>query len=1028
MKRFVLLFFLAITALYSFGQIKSDVKVIDSNGTVYIAKMYFHHRIPFEGDSVEVYGDEDQPAIEFEQNSPKPSDYSSCTVYIPSTVMYEGKTYTVRGIGNGCFQSSEDFGAFHLPNTIHYIDYQAFEGQYNMTSINIPESVTRIGNDAFSRCRSLQSLTIPASVKTIGRAFDGCSSISFTVNSGNANYCSSYEGCLLNKAKTELICANKNLTSFEIPSTITKIDANAFSDSQLKQLNIPSTVQYLGGIRDCLNLEKLTIPHGVKFYAYYGFGDCGKNSPSGFELDIDCDDPYTDNNAGCYAGRYLKKVVFGKHVTKIPRSAFNDCFRINTIVFTSENPPSATATDFAFEMDDEDADYNTNGVSPTLYVPYGYEDHYASWMSFTYYVIYDRFDGLDRDIPCFSSIKTFFMSSFDKDDIKYNTVDSLVYIGGSSLPSSTTAVTLSDSVVNNDSIFTVKGILGGAFSGYKLLRTVTIPTTISKIDSTAFTNCVRLRNINFAGTMAQWVNKAWRPLAFSDYTLKLNGEEVENAVIPEGITELKPYAFYECTSMNTLTLPSTLKTIGQNALYNCTSLTDIYSYARTPQTLNSIGNLSNVTVHVPSDLLSTYQASDWKKAKAIVADIVINTDSIRLNEHANTVGFLKTLKLTPSFYPAGATNAYVNWHTSDSTIATVDSTGIVRAKAKPGIVKIWASISSDNTITDTCTITVPKVTAVKLIVNSKKLAYNDSLKLSHTILPAVNDKAVVKYSLKGDPGFSVDSTGLVTSTYDGKTVVYCTYDGDSTDFDSCIVNVYRDTIKVTNASADAKAIYLDSIKTRQNSRVVASFLINTDEALAGFQADICLPKGVSFEKNSDGSYNCTPGSGTTSGIDLQTELQADNSLRVLATSTTTVVPKCTGKVLLTLVLDVDSTISPNNFAIQLKNIALSNVNGDLTKEADQTTLLYVINPYTYITAMGDVDNDGSVRSADAVLVVNKALNREVPVFVTKAADLDSNGEILVNDAVKVMNIIVYGSPSRSAKTYNNAINSEKSAD
>lgn len=167
MKRFVLLFFLAITALYSFGQIKSDVKVIDSNGTVYTAKMYFRI-ISDTGDSVEVYSWDDgynsQSAIEFERNSPKPSDYSSCTVYIPSTVTYEGKTYTVRGIGGLGFQNLEgSFGAFHLPNTLHYIGSEAFEGQYNMTSINIPESVTKIGYDAFSRCESLQSLYLETS-------------------------------------------------------------------------------------------------------------------------------------------------------------------------------------------------------------------------------------------------------------------------------------------------------------------------------------------------------------------------------------------------------------------------------------------------------------------------------------------------------------------------------------------------------------------------------------------------------------------------------------------------------------------------------------------------------------------------------------------------------------------------------------------------------------------------------------------------------------------------------------------------
>lgn len=491
---------------------------------------------------------------------------------------------------------------------------------------------------------------------------------------------------------------------------------------------------------------------------------------------------------------------------------------------------------------------------------------------------------------------------------------------------------------------------------------------------------------------------------------------VVNGILYKGDTLYKvPPAYSE-----SVIIARSIACINKNAFDDCDSLRSIYDYAWTPQPGGR--NIShNKSIHVPVERLDAYREA-WGNL-SIIGDLVTQTDSIILKDDSCEVGLYKTYQMLPE-YPS----QYVNWHTSDSTIVTVDSNGLITSKGKSGSAKVWVEFKDNAKATDTCVVVVPKVENINLDTKNKQLGYNGEFKLSYTIYPALDSLAKVKYSLKGDPGFTVDPTGLVKATYDGTATVYCAYTCDSTIYDSCVVNVYRDTVAVTDASKDPKAIYLDSIKTRQNSRVVASFLINTDEALAGFQADICLPKGVSFEKNSDGSYNCTPGSGATSGIDLQTELQADNSLRVLATSTTTVVPKCTGKVLLTLVLDVDSTISPNNFAIQLKNIALSNVNGDLTKEADQTTLLYVINPYTYITAMGDVDNDGSVRSADAVLVVNKALNREVPVFVTKAADLDSNGEILVNDAVKVMNIIVYGSPSRSAKTYNNAINSEKSAD
>lgn len=78
---------------------------------------------------------------------------------IPSSVVYNGNTYSVTSIG-----------AF------------AFDGCSGLTSVTIPNSVTSIGDYAFVRCSGLTSITIPSSVNQIGLgAFYGCTSLT-TVN------------------------------------------------------------------------------------------------------------------------------------------------------------------------------------------------------------------------------------------------------------------------------------------------------------------------------------------------------------------------------------------------------------------------------------------------------------------------------------------------------------------------------------------------------------------------------------------------------------------------------------------------------------------------------------------------------------------------------------------------------------------------------------------------------------------------------------------------------------------------------
>lgn len=69
----------------------------------------------------------------------------SGSVIIPSTVTYNGKTYSVTSIG---------FHAFYVCTAL--------------TSIIIPNSVTNIGHYAFKGCSGLTSITIPNSVTSIG--------------------------------------------------------------------------------------------------------------------------------------------------------------------------------------------------------------------------------------------------------------------------------------------------------------------------------------------------------------------------------------------------------------------------------------------------------------------------------------------------------------------------------------------------------------------------------------------------------------------------------------------------------------------------------------------------------------------------------------------------------------------------------------------------------------------------------------------------------------------------------------------
>ena len=102
------------------------------------------------------------------------SDYKGAVV-IPSSVTYNGKTYTVTSIGRQAFESCGGLTSITIPNSVTSIGEIAFSGCSSLTSVNIPNSVTSIGYLAFAYCRGLTSITIPERMTSIGDgAFGEC--------------------------------------------------------------------------------------------------------------------------------------------------------------------------------------------------------------------------------------------------------------------------------------------------------------------------------------------------------------------------------------------------------------------------------------------------------------------------------------------------------------------------------------------------------------------------------------------------------------------------------------------------------------------------------------------------------------------------------------------------------------------------------------------------------------------------------------------------------------------------------------
>ena len=172
--------------------------------------------------------------------------------------------YGVTTISQLAFRSSGISNPIVVPDSCTKIEQYAFKGS-NIPSIVIPSSVTSFGSDCVSECPSITEVYCKCA-NIPEKAFydnDKLSSIKLenTVIIGNNAFCNPNGGIL-------------NITSLELPSTLTSIGQYAFTRTKIESLVIPASVTTMGSaaFQGCTTIEKLVVLGPV--LATEAFKDC----------------------------------------------------------------------------------------------------------------------------------------------------------------------------------------------------------------------------------------------------------------------------------------------------------------------------------------------------------------------------------------------------------------------------------------------------------------------------------------------------------------------------------------------------------------------------------------------------------------------------------------------------------------------------------------------------------------------------------------------------------------------------------
>ena len=440
-----------------------------------------------------------------------------------------------------------------------------------LETITIPDSITSIKARAFSDCTSLKTITMPSSgVKEIANwAFEGCTSLEpITIPSTVETF-----GYAVFQKCTSL----KSLT---IPKSVTKIGYDGSSVGVLFYGNTP--------------IETLIVEDGNTVYtSRNGLGEecnaiidismnkliqgCKTTTIPGTVTSI-------GDSAFCWC-ESLESIVIPNSVETIGDYAFYQCASLETI----DLPDSVTKIeDSVFggctALRSITIPKNVNKLGANLFRDCTSLESIAVDENNTYFTSRNS-SGEECNVimDLSKNVKYGFKNSTIPDNAK-------VISDGAFATQELEAITIPDSVTTIESrAFTDCTLLEnvtisnssalnaiGMFAFYKCtsLKSIFIPSGVTKIDSYAFQDCSSLESmvVDSANTTYDSRNDCNAIIKKADNTLV---EGCKNTIIPGDVTIIGYYSFGGRTSLVSITIPSSVTTIDMGAFSNCSSLQSI---------------------------------------------------------------------------------------------------------------------------------------------------------------------------------------------------------------------------------------------------------------------------------------------------------------------------------------------------------------------------------------------------------------------------------------------------------------------
>jgi uncharacterized protein YjdB len=304
---------------------------------------------------------------------------------------------------------------------------------------------------------------------------------------------------------------------------------------------------------------------------------------------------------------------------------------------------------------------------------------------------------------------------------------------------------------------------------------------------------------------------------------------------------------------NTLTLTATVMPS------NATDKTVTWSSSSTNATVNSSGVVTAVSAG--SAVIRATTVSGNLVATCTLT-ITVYVSSVTITPTTFTLHTGSTRQLTATIVPSNATNKAVTWSSANTSVATVNSLGVVTG-ISAGSTTIRAQTVNGGFISTsavTVTIGVQKITQ---ITSNLSLVKGATFQSTATIMPSDATNKTVTWSSAIASIATVSNSGLITAVGNGTGIISCfTQDGNKTS--SIIVRV---TTPVSSVRLNQTAITLSRNATYQLLSIISPSTASnravtwssSNSAIAtvsssGNVRGVAIGSAVITDQTSDGSF------------------------------------------------------------------------------------------------------------------------------------------------------------------------------